>query len=89
MECHEEKFEHFQHILLFKSSIEGRKQRRRPEIFALCMGTMPLERAQQDHGKKMVFLFFAISDTPCSGRLSGFDEDRLNALIHNDPHQCT
>ena len=24
-----------------------------------------------------------------TGRSSGFDEDRLNTLIHNDPHQCT
>ena len=31
---------------------------------------------------------FDISDTPCSGRPSGFDEDRLNILIHNDPRKC-
>ena len=31
---------------------------------------------------------FEISDTPCSGRPSGFDEDRLNTLVHNDPRQC-
>ena len=30
-----------------------------------------------------------ISDTPHSGRPSGFDEDHLNTLIHNDPRQCT
>ena len=54
------------------------------------MGTMPLEGARQENG----FLFFKedhfdISDTPHSGRSSGFDEDRLNTLIHNDPRQCT
>ena len=32
---------------------------------------------------------YDISDTPCSGRLSGFDEDHLNTLIHNDQRQCT
>ena len=32
---------------------------------------------------------FDISDTPCLGKPSGFDEDRLNTLIHNDPCQCT
>ena len=32
---------------------------------------------------------FDTIDTPSSGRPSGFDEDRLNALIHNDPCQCT
>ena len=29
------------------------------------------------------------SDTPRSGRLSGFVEDRLKTLIHNDSRQCT
>ena len=28
-------------------------------------------------------------DTPHSGRLTGFDEDRLNTLIHNDSCHCT
>ena len=32
---------------------------------------------------------FDISDTPCSGRPSVFEEDRLNTLIHNDPRQST
>ena len=32
---------------------------------------------------------FHISDTPLTGRPSEFEEDRLNALIHNDPCQCT
>ena len=32
---------------------------------------------------------FDISDTPHSGRPSGFDEDRLNTLNHNDSRQCT
>ena len=32
---------------------------------------------------------FDISDIPRLGRLSELDEDRLNTVIHNDPHQCT
>ena len=32
---------------------------------------------------------FDINDTPFSVRPSGFDEDRLNTLKHNDPRQCT
>ena len=32
---------------------------------------------------------FEFSDTPRTGRPSGFDEDRLNILMHNDPRQCT
>ena len=32
---------------------------------------------------------FDISDTQRSGTPSGFNDDRLNTLIHNDPRQCT
>ena len=32
---------------------------------------------------------FYIIDTPISGRPSGFDKDRLNTLVHNDPNHCT
>ena len=38
-------------------------------------------RYKEDH--------FDISDTPRLGRPSIFDEDRLNTLVHNDPHQYT
>ena len=31
---------------------------------------------------------FDISDTPRSGRPSGFDKERLNTLVHNYPYQC-
>ena len=31
------------------SSLEGRKRRRQPEIFAPCMGTVPSEGAQQEN----------------------------------------
>ena len=54
------------------------------------METIPSERALQE---KFYFSFkedrFDISDTLRSGRRSGFDEDRLNTLIYNDPRQCT
>ena len=32
---------------------------------------------------------FDISVTSRSGRASGFDEDRLNILVHNNPCHCT
>ena len=54
-------------IFFTLSSIEGRKQLRRPEIFAVCMGTKSSEKA----GQEMVFSF-DIRDTPRSGRPSGF-----------------
>ena len=68
------------------SSIDGRKQRRRPETFASRMRTIH----RTEHDKKMLSLFkedrFDISDSPRSGRPSRFEEDRL---IHIDPRQCT
>ena len=75
-------------IFFSLSSIEGRKQRRQPEIFAPWMGTMPSERAKQENGFLILRKSFD-SDTPRSGRPSGFDEDHLHTLIHNDPYQCT
>ena len=38
------------YIFFYLSSIKGRKQQRRPETFAPCMGTMPSERARQENG---------------------------------------
>ena len=47
---------------------------------------------RREHGKKLFSRFkedrFEISDTPRPGRLSGFDEDPLNTLIHNGLRQC-
>ena len=48
-------------IFFSSSTLEERKQRRRPETFAPCKMIIP----------------------------SGFDQDSLNSLIHNDPRQCT
>ena len=80
----------FSDIFFSLSSIDGRKQRRRPETFPPRVGIMPSQRARQEN---WFYRFkedrFDISDTPRSGRLSVFDEDRLNTLIHNDPRQCT
>ena len=36
-------------IFFSLSSIEGQKQQRQPETFALCMGTIPSERARQEN----------------------------------------
>ena len=77
-------------IFISLSSIEGRKQRRRPEKFAPCMGTMSTERTLQENGfSRFKQDRFDISDTPRSGIPSGFDDVRLNTLIHNDLRVCT
>ena len=72
-------------IFFSLSSIEGRKQGRRPKAVAPCTGTMPSERAWQENGSHFKEDLFDISDTPRSGRPSGFDEDHVNTLIHYDP----
>ena len=58
------------------SSIEGQKQRRQPETFVPCMGTMPMKRAWQENGFSCFKEnHFDISYTPRSGRPSWFGED--------------
>ena len=53
------------------------------------MGTMPSESTARKWFSHFKEDRFNINDTPHSGGLSGFDEDRSNQLIHNDPRQCT
>ena len=86
MECQVEKLEHFRLALLFEFN-RGAKVAR--NICAMygdnAIGESKarkwFSRFKEDH--------FDISDTPRSGRPSGFDEDRLSTLIHNDARQCT
>ena len=84
-----EKLEHIRYFLLFEFN-RGGKQRRRPETFAPCMRTSAIRG--NTSGKWFSRLnedYFDINDISRSGRTSGFDEDRLNTLIHIDPRQCT
>ena len=70
-------------------SIDERKQRRQPETFAPYGDNATGESTERKSVSRFKEDRFNISDTPRSGKPSGFDEDRLNALIHNDPCQCT
>ena len=78
MECQLENLEHSWHILLFefKSAEAARNICAMYEDNAIRESTARkwFSRFEEDH--------FHISDTPHSGRPSGFDEDRLNTLIH-------
>ena len=76
------------YILFSFSSIDRRKQRRRSETFAPCMGTMSSEIARICFPRFKEY-HFDIRDSPRSGRPSRFDEDRLKTLIRIDPRQCT
>ena len=81
--------EHFRHILLFVFN-GGAKA---AEV-ATKICTVYADNAIGDSTAKKSFSCFKedrfdINDTPRSERLLGFDEDRLNTLIHNDLRQCT
>ena len=84
-----EKLEHFRHILLFALNRGAKAAKEARKICALYGDNVIGERARQ----KIFCIFkedcFDISDTQSSERPSGFDEDRLNTLIHNNSRQCT
>ena len=89
MDCQVEKLEHFRHIFLFEFNRVAKAADVGRHICDVC-GDNALG---QSTARKWFSRFkedrFDISDTPRSGRPSGFAEDRLNTLIHSDPHQCT
>ena len=82
-----EKLEHFRHILLFDFSTGAKAAEVARNVCAVYGDNVIGEST----ARKRFFRFkedrFDISDTPRSGRSSGFDEDRLNTLIYNDIRQ--
>ena len=68
-------------ILIFEFNIEATAVEAARNICAVYGDNAIEESMEQDR--------FYITDTPLSGRLSVFDEDRLNLLTHNDQCKCT
>ena len=81
--------EHFRHILLFEFSRGVKAAEATRNICAIYGHNVIGESTVRKWFSRFKEYRFVISDTPRSGRPSGFDEDRLNTLIHNDPRQCT
>ena len=89
LEWQGEKLEHFRHILLFEFNRGAKVAEVATNIYAVygdnaigeSTARIWFSRFKDDH--------FVISDTLRSRRPSGFDNNRLNTLIHNDPRQCT
>ena len=86
MECQVEKLKHFQRTLLFEFNRGAIAARNTCAVYgdnAIWESTARkwLSRFKEDR--------FDISDLWRSGRPLGFDEDRLNTSIHNDPRHCT
>ena len=71
--------EHFRYILLFEFSRGAEGARNICTVYGD-------NSIRENTSRKWISRFkedrFDISDTPRSGRPSGFDEDRLNTLIH-------
>ena len=83
-----EKFEHFRHIFLFELTVGAKAVEAAKNICAVCENNVIREGTARKWFSRFKKDCFDINDTPRSGRLSGFDEDRLNTSIHNDPRQC-
>ena len=89
MECQVEKLERFWHILLFELNKEAKAAEAARNICAMYGVNAIGESTAGKWFSGFKEDSFDISETPRSGRPSGFDEDRLKALIHNDPRHCT
>ena len=81
------KLEHFRHFFEFNRGAKAAEAAR--YICAVFGNNVIGENMARKWFSRLIRIFFYISDTPRSGRLSGLEEDRLNTLIHNDPCRCT
>lgn len=89
MKCQVEEKEHFRHLLLFQfnrkvSAAEAARNIR--EVYGEdAMG----ESTARKWFSRFKEGCFDLNDASRSGRTSDFDEERLNALIHDNPRQST
>ena len=79
--------EHIQYILLFEFNRGTKAAEAARNMCAVYGDNVIGESTARKSFSRFKENRFDISDTPRSGRPSGFDEDRLNTLIHNDPRQ--
>ena len=77
-----EKLEHLRHILLFEFNRGSKAAEAASNICAVYGDNAIGERTARKWFSRFKEDHFDTSDIPRSGRLSGFDEDRLNTLIH-------
>ena len=84
-----EKLEQIRHILLFEFSRGAKAAETARNIRAVYCDNAIGQSTARKWFSRFKERRFDISDTPRSGRPSGFDEDRLSTLVQNDPRQCT
>ena len=83
-----EKLEHFRHILLFQLNRGAKAAEVARNICTLYRDSVIGDSTAIKFSRFMVDRF-DISGSLRPEIPSGFDEDRLNTLIHNDPCKCT
>ena len=84
-----EEREYFRHILLFEFNRGVKAAEATRNICAVYGENVIGESTARKWLCRFKEGHFDLSDSPRSGRPSGLDEDRLNALIHDDSHQST
>ena len=89
MEYQVEKLQPFRHILLFEFNRSAKAAEVAKNICAVYGDNTIGESTARKWFSRFKEGRFDISGTLQSGRLSGFEEDRLNTLIHNEPRECT
>ena len=90
IECQVEKLEHFRHIFLFSFN-RGVKAAEAAINNCAVYGDNAIgeSTARKNHFLVLWRIVLTLVTLPRSGRLSRFDNNRLNTLIHNHPRQCT
>ena len=87
--CRVEKLEHFRHTLLFEFNRGATAAKTAINICAVYGDNAIGESTARKWFSRFKDDHFDVNDSPCSERPSGFDEDHLNTLIHNEPRQYT
>ena len=83
-----EKLKNFRHIILFEFNRRAKETEATRNICTVYGDNSIGESTARKWFSRFKKDRFDISDTQSSGR-PGFDVDRLNTLIHNDPRHCT
>ena len=89
MECQIEKNEHFQHVFLFEFNQGVKAAEVARIICAIYRENTISEKTTQRWFSCFKNGHFDMDDATCPGRTPDFNEDNLNALIHDNPHQIT
>ena len=81
MECRVEKLEYFRRILLFQFNRRAKVAKAARNICAVYGNNAIWDSTARKLFSRFKEDRFDISDPSCSGKTSGFDEDRFNTLI--------